>query len=255
MRRSRFFQSAALGVTVLSLLGLTAVARAQHTPDPYNIVGEYNLGYEDYMYSSYPNGAGFNSSQAYLQGRPGASRANQFQSYLQDLDGFGLGDTFGGRSRGRGGIGTPYYLAHRQFDEAFDRIYTPNAAPDETYRADQEARTKLYIEYLKERDPKKRAQLFRAYNQQSSRSARDLSIGSARAASRSRGASSPSPVTSALSSPRASQLLRPPASSSTTTGRGAAGSRGMTESPEDILDRPLRRPPARSEGSSPTSPR
>ena len=105
MRRPKLFPHvAAVGMAVLTALGLTAGARAQHTPDPYNIVGEGNLGYEDSMYSTYPNGAGFSSNQAILQGaRP--SRANTFQSYLDGLDGGGSDSLFGclvpGPRRGR----------------------------------------------------------------------------------------------------------------------------------------------------------
>ena len=190
MRRPKLFPHvAAVGMAVLTALGLPFTARAQHTPDPYNIVGEYNVGYEDSMYPTYPNGAGMSSNQAILQGRVGP-RANTFQSYLDGLDGGGLGSMFGSSYRSRGGAGVPYYRAHKEFDDAFDRIYTPNAAPDQAFRADQEARTKLYVEYLKEADPKKRAQLYRLYNQQSLRTARDSGAGSARAALRNRNSSS-----------------------------------------------------------------
>src|SRR5262249_26229415 len=91
---------------------------------------------------------------------------------------------FGAASRRGGTFAQPYFRAHRQFDEAFDRVYTPNATPDQTFQADQQARTKLYIEYLKEPDPKKRAQLYRAYTQQSLRAARDFGAGAARASQR-----------------------------------------------------------------------
>ena len=71
-------------------------------------------------------------------------------------------------SRGRGGI-EPYYRAHREFDQAFNRVYSPNEAADKTYYKDQQARTEKYLEYLREADPKKRAELYREYNQQSLR--------------------------------------------------------------------------------------
>jgi len=121
-------------------------------------------------------------------------RANTFQSYLDGLDGGGSGSLFGAANRSRGGIGVPYYRAHREFDDAFDRIYTPNAVPDQAFRADQETRTKLYVDYLKESDPKKRAQLYRLYNQQSLRTARDSGAGSTRAALRDRNVSSTATV-------------------------------------------------------------
>jgi hypothetical protein len=267
MRRPKLFPHVAIvGMAALTVLGLTAGARAQHTPDPYNIVGEGNLGYEDSMYSTYPNGAGFSSNQALLQGRAGASRANTFQSYLDGLDG-GRGDAlFGSSFRSRGGAGVPYYRAHKEFDDAFDRIYTPNAVPDETFRADQETRTKLYVEYLKEADPKKRAELYRQYNQASRRTARDSGAGSARAALRNRPEAAP--ATGA-----ATPTMRPPSSrvnmfripSRVPSPPGARG-RSVTppttsETPDEILDRATRPTPRRpltappSSSSFPSAPR
>jgi hypothetical protein len=255
MRRPKFFPHVAIvGIAVLASPGLTTAARAQHTPDPYNIVGEYNLGYEDSMYSTFPNAAGFSSNQAILQGSR-TSRTNTFQSYLDSMDGSGSDSLFGASSRGRSAIGVPYYRAHKEFDDAFDRIYTPNAAPDQAFRADQEARTKLYVEYLKESDPKKRAQLYRLYNQQSLRTARDSGAGSARAALRSRTGSSTPPATSATTRANAFRLPSRVAAPRT---RGTSPS-SASETPDDILDRAIRstRPPAGPSGSSsaPVTPR
>jgi hypothetical protein len=235
MRRSRFSRHAVvLGFALLVALGLGPKARAQHTPDPYNIVGEYNLGYEDYMYSNYPNGVGYVPNQGILQSRTATSRANQFQSYVEQLDGVGSGsDSFGTTYRGGGGI-QPYYRAHRQYDDVFNRVYAPNEAADKTYYADQEARTKKYLEYLKESDPKKRAQLYREYNRQSLRAARDIGSGSARAAYRSGiGASE-------RSTTKGSSLLRRPSSVPTPTNRPRATTTApdlSSETPEQILER------------------
>jgi hypothetical protein len=257
MRRPKLLAHVAVtGMAVLTALGLTAGARAQHTPDPYNIVGEYNLGYEDSMYSTYPNGAGFSPNQGILQS-PRPTRANTFQSYLDSIDGIGSDSFFGAGARGRGGVGVPYYRAHKEFDDAFDRIYSPNAVPDQAFRADQEARTKLYVEYLKESDPKKRAQLYRLYNQQSLRTARDAGAGSARSALRTRNGSSPSSATPPASRASAFRLpSRVPAPSSVP--RATRGS-SSSESPEDILDRAIRttKPRATPSGttSTPTAPR
>ena len=164
---------------------LAPTGRAQHTPDPYNIVGEYNLGYQDSMYANYPNGVGLSPNQGVLQGRSGVARSNQFQSYLEEpRRGRQRLGPFIPSGRGRGGI-EPYDRAHRQFDEAFNRVYAPNEAADKTYNADKNARTKKYLEYLKESDPKKRAQLYRAYNQANLRAVRDSGSGSTRAGQKS----------------------------------------------------------------------
>jgi hypothetical protein len=228
MRRPKFSRHAAVpGLALLMAFGLALSARAQHTPDPYNIVGEYNLGYENSIYATYPNGIGFTPNQGILQSRSATSRANQFQSYVEELDGVGSDmNSFGPASRG--GI-QPYYRAHRQFDEAFNRVYAPNGAADRTFYADQDARTKKYLEYLKESDPKKRAQLYREYNQQSLRSARDFGSGSTRAAYRSGAGASERSATTGSSS------LRRPSSLPSSSSRPRATT--PSETPEQILDR------------------
>jgi hypothetical protein len=241
-------------------LGLGGAAQAQHTPDPFNIVGEYNLGYQDYMYSTYPNGIGFSPNQGILLGnsRSGLSRANQFSSYIQELDGVGsYSDSLygpGTAARGRGGI-EPYYRAHHQFDEAFNRVYTPNDNADRTFEKDQKSRTEKYLEYLRESDPKKRAELYREYTQVSLRAMRDLGGGNARGAARGSGSTgtasgSPRSSSSAPAAPRAgartptSSLYRQPTSSSRVPSL-------ERETPEQILDRAERMDPA----NRPVSPR
>jgi len=232
MRRRTLFQHTGrlglvLGVAVLIGPRLAAPARAQHTPDPYNIVGEYNIGYENHMYATYPNAVGFTPNQAILQGqlRAGYSRANQFSSYIQELDGVGSGDSLTGfGSRAGGGI-QPYWRAHHQYDEAFQRVYTPNEAPDRTYYEDQKARTDKYLAYLRETDPKKRAKLYREYQNESLRAARDFSAGSTRAAYRNGLMSRPSAAPAAPDTFPSS-----PSSSAAPAGRSPARS-GVWTSP------------------------
>ena len=224
--------AAVLGLSLL----LVSSVRAQHTPDPYNIVGEGNLGYQDYMYSNYPNGIGYSPNQGVLQGRSGLSRANQFQSSIEELDGVGSGsDSFGSSNRIRGGI-APYYRAHRQFDEAFNRIYAPNDLADKTFRADQDARTKKYLEYLKESDPKRRAQLYREFNKESLRVARDLGSGSSRAATRANAADRSGSTTTGAGA--GSQLRRPSSTPASSRSRAASLTPdASSETPEDVLNR------------------
>src|SRR4051794_5189467 len=244
MRRPTLSRKASvLAMSLLIVPVLAPRASAQHTPDPYNIVGEYNLGYQDSMYAAYPNGIGFSPNQGVLQGqnRSGVARANQFQSYLDGLNGGGS-DTLSGR--GRGGI-EPYYRAHRQYDDAFSRVYSPNEAADKTYYADQDQRTKKYLEYLKESDPKKRAQLFREYNQESLKAARDFGAGSTRAAFRNgtadRAASSGTSAGAAARRP--SSLLSPSARSRVSAPASAAAPASApdasSETPDQVLERAL----------------
>lgn len=255
MRRPKVLRhAAALGLALLIAPGFVAPARAQRTPDPYNIVGDGNARFQDDIYANYPNGAGFSPNQGILQGRSGLSRSNQFQDYVNNLDGAGndSGSLFGPSTRGRGGI-TPYYRAHREFDQAFNRVYSPNEGADKTYYQDQRARTDKYLEYLREPDPKKRAQLFREYNQQSLQSARDSGSGSSRAALRggtseraSASASSSSPTAPRPSSTNGGNLLRrpssPPAASNRTrsllpSSPALAPGSSSSERPSQILDR------------------
>jgi hypothetical protein len=228
-----------LGLAVLMALGPGGAARAQHTPDPFNIVGEYNLGYQDSMYSTYPNGIGFSPNQGLLFGnnRSGLARANQFSRYIEELDGVGSGSNSlygpGSAARGQGGV-EPYYRAHRQFDEAFNRVYNPNDNADQTYTKDQKARTEKYLAYLRESDPTKRAQLYREYTQESQRALRDLRSGTSRGSGATGRSTSPASAVPRTSTPAAtrsgtrtptSSLYRPPLSSP------------LRETPQQILER------------------
>jgi hypothetical protein len=278
MRRPLFlWQAAILGLTVVFALSFDTGARAQRTPDPYNIVGDGNLGYQDYMYSVYPNGIGYSPNQGILQGnRSGQNRANQFSNYVQELDGVGSDSPYGPSTRGRGGI-EPYYKAHHQFDDAFNRVYTPNEAADKVYYKDQQSRTDKYLAYLRESDPKKRAMLYKEYTQESLRAARDIGSGSVRAASRGSAAPRPSASGSATgtslppSAPGSSNLAAPRPSSRTgasptrrpsaaSTARSGSASLALPETPDQILrraelmDRANRALPPSATPSRPTTP-
>ena len=89
-----------------------------------------------------------------------------------DDDEFGRGP--GSRASGPG---TPYYHAYRRFDSDFERNYRPNKEADKAFYNDQERRNTKYFEAVREKDPRKRAQLLRDYNLENLRSARTLSAG------------------------------------------------------------------------------
>jgi len=157
------------GLLGLSFFAWPPLATAQdHTADPYK---PYNSAYESYVYPSYPTN-GLMPNQSVLEGRAGGyGRANRFQDYMEGgEDDFGFG-------RSRSGAGVPYYSAYRQFDR-YGRDYdrgTQGASGDRAYHEDQQARQEKYLEYLRERDPKKRAELYREYTSESRKAARDLS--------------------------------------------------------------------------------
>ncbi len=70
-------------VAGLGLLGCLAPAPrawSQHTPDPFNGVGEYNAGLEPFLYATYPNAQGFFPNQGALGGRTGGLGASPTSS-------------------------------------------------------------------------------------------------------------------------------------------------------------------------------
>jgi hypothetical protein len=160
--------AAILGLAVGLALGFGLLcggqARAQgHTPDPYNIVGEYNRQYEPFMYATYPNTPGSQPNQDRLETRSGVRNANQFQNFLESPDEEGE-DLSRPTAPRQAGPGVPYYRANRQFDQEFQRNYRPNKIADQSFYAGQQQRNDKYFQALRETDPKKRVQLLREYN-------------------------------------------------------------------------------------------
>ncbi len=168
---------AALCLAAIPGVGSVRSAQAQHTPDPYNIVGEYNNQYEPYMYADYPNTPGMQPNQARLEGRTGGRSVNNFQNFL-DSENDDSGDNLNRSAAPRQtGPGTPYYKAYRRFDQEFQRTYRPNETADRGYYNDQDKRNDKYFQALREPDPQKRSKLLRDYNLDNMRAARDLSTG------------------------------------------------------------------------------
>jgi hypothetical protein len=161
-------------LTIAAVFGPANQALAQgHTPDPYNIVGEYNRQYEPYMYATVPTMPGTLPNQERLDPRSGLSGANRFQSYLENDD---ESDDFRRTGSSRlSGPGVPYYRANRQFDKEFQRNYRPNDVADRSYYTSQQQRNDMYFQALREPDPRKRAQLFREYNTEAMKASRSLS--------------------------------------------------------------------------------
>lgn len=166
---------AAWAVSLGFSLGLARTAWAQgHTPDPYNIVGEYNRQYEPYMYASVPNEVGVLPNQERLDARSGIRNANRFQSFLES-DGEDLEDLGRFTPARQAGPGVPYYRANRKFDREFQRNYRPNKAADQSFYESQQQRNDKYFQALREPDVRKRARLLREYNMENLRAARTMS--------------------------------------------------------------------------------
>ena len=128
-------------------------------PDPFR---PYNAQYDAFVFPIAPGpmDAGFNNGLP----RQGIRGANQFENYLNSLQGTGS----------HAGAGTPYYKANRAYDREFNRDYRPNREADAGFDTNQEMVTELYFRYLREKDPQKRAEIFRDYNRARSRADRDL---------------------------------------------------------------------------------
>jgi len=251
--RYRVRSAASLGLLAILLGLISPEANAQgHTPDPYNIVGEYNNQYEPYMYASQPTDGGVFPNQSRMMERSGVRASNRFQSFSDSLDGAEPDDAPAGALR-RSGAGTPYYRAYRQFDQDFDRLYRPNKDADSTFYTGVNQRNQKYFEAMRETDPRKRTQLLRDYNLDNMKAARGLSnnrntperepVTTRPGTSASRtgptaslttpgGRRVTSPVPSPAGRPRPRTTPRPPGRAPGAAGRATNGS-----SPDDVLKR------------------
>jgi hypothetical protein len=178
MIRSRNSSSGSSKSTVLRntalpfLLGvlLATAARGQgFGPDPFQ---PYNSQYAPFItpVAPGPMDYGYNSGMA-----RGIRGANQFENYLQSLE-----TSAAGARAGNAGVGVPHFQANRAYDREFDRLYQPNKAADKRFKANQASVNQWYFDYLREKDPKKRAEIFRNYNRERSRADRELELASPR---------------------------------------------------------------------------
>ena len=89
--------------------------------------------------------------------RMGNRNANQFQEFLNELQG-----------PSRGSAGTPYFRS--AVDSSFSqrlrdaREYRPNRASDLSFEETQQQLSEKYFAYFDEKDPKKRARLLKDYS-------------------------------------------------------------------------------------------
>jgi hypothetical protein len=172
MIRSRNSSSGSSKSTVLRntvlplLLGvlLATAARGQgFGPDPFQ---PYNSQYAPYITPVAPGPMDYGYNNGLARGIRGA---NQFENYLNSLQ-----TSAAGARAGNAGVGVPHFQANRAYDREFDRLYQPNKRADQRFEANQASVNQLYFEYLREKDPKKRAEIFRNYNRARSRADREL---------------------------------------------------------------------------------
>jgi hypothetical protein len=218
--RGNWLRSLLWGVAISSVLVAAHGARAQgFSPDPFR---PFNAQYDAYVYPIGPAGPGGDSRNPGY--RDGVRSANQFENYLQELQG-------ADRSRvERYGIGMPYYRS--AVDPRFlknDRDYVPNSKSSRSFEKTQQRITEKYLAFFEEHDPKKRAKLFRDYTRAQSNVSRLLATGRRTNASR---------VLAA-----AEEAVAP---------------RGAADEPEAMPARtraPRREAPATDDGTAPVSPR
>jgi hypothetical protein len=163
--RKRRLRSFLIGLGILAApLGASTVL-AQPI-DPFRPL---NSQYDAYRYPIGP--ASPDGGQSAPMALSGIRGANQFQNYLEELQG-------AGREGGdRAGIGTPYYRTaiDPRFDKDGSREYRPNRRTDATFEQTQALITEKYFAYFTEKDPKKRAELLRSFNRARSQVTRALS--------------------------------------------------------------------------------
>lgn len=146
---------------ILAFLAASALVGEAHAqgygPDPFR---PYNSQYDPYVYGVAPgalDGVGNPSIN-----RAGVRNANQFRSVVNELNGIGAGNR--------------HDQVNRRYDSEYGRVYRPNAKTDKNsdYESQRAQAADLYFQYLREKDPRKRAQLLREYNKAQSDTSRDL---------------------------------------------------------------------------------
>jgi hypothetical protein len=119
---------------------------AQNTYNPYE---PYNSQFREYA-----RPGGLNPFDAMPTNR---SQNSTYESEMDRL--IGGRETESGRSRDT----DRYYNAYRKYDEQFNRLYKPNQDVDKLYNQRKTSRETVYFKALREKDPKKKAEMMRAY--------------------------------------------------------------------------------------------
>lgn len=167
--RAHRLRSLLIGLAVLAVPTGASGVRAQGLgPDPFR---PYNRQYDPYTVPMSPADA---VPGQFVGGLPrsGIRGANQYQNYLEELQGASR------ESTERYGIGMPYYRS--AVDPSFvdpkgTRDYKPNRDADRSYEELQGQVMQKYLAYLTEKDPKKRAALLKDYNRSRGKFERVLS--------------------------------------------------------------------------------
>ncbi|RLS23855.1 MAG: hypothetical protein DWH73_04135 [Planctomycetota bacterium] len=122
------------------------LAMAQNTYNPYE---PYNNQYRDYA-----RPGGLDPFNAMPSNR---SQNSNFESEMDRM--LGGRETQSGKSRDS----DRYYNAYRKYDDQFKRLYKPNQDVDKLYNERKTSRESVYFKALREKDPKKKSEMMRAY--------------------------------------------------------------------------------------------
>jgi hypothetical protein len=168
LTRAHWLRSLFTGLAiVVAPAGASTLWAQGYGPDPFR---PYNRQYDPYTYPLGPATPEAGQSGA-AASRSGVRGANQFQNYMEELQGATRQGTE------KYGIGMPYYRS--SVDSSYDpngtREYRPNHKADRSYDQTQDLVTRKYLAYFTERDPKKRAALLKDYNQTHGKISRALS--------------------------------------------------------------------------------
>jgi hypothetical protein len=163
--RNRWLRSLLAGLGILAAPVGASTVWAQPI-DPFR---PFNSQYDAYRYPIGP--ATPEGGQSAPMALSGVRGANQYQDYLNELQGTG------GAGVEHYGIGMPYYRSavDPSFGRDGSREYRPNRKTDETFERTQALITEKYFAYFTEKDPKKRAELLRNFNRARSQVTRALS--------------------------------------------------------------------------------
>jgi hypothetical protein len=163
--RNRWLRSLLAGLGILAAPVGASTVWAQPI-DPFR---PFNSQYDAYRYPIGP--ATPEGGQSAPMALSGVRGANQYQDYLNELQGTG------GAGIEHYGIGMPYYRSavDPSFGRKGDREYRPNSRTDRSFEQTQALITEKYFAYFTEKDPKKRAELLRDYNRTRSKVTRALS--------------------------------------------------------------------------------
>ena len=155
-----------LALPLAGSLAPEALAQSGFGADPYR---PYNQQYDSFVFPIAPGEGGGVVPSAGAMDRAGMSRANRFQDYMN-------------------GVTNSDYRTQRRLDPRSDESaqYRPNRKVDEEsgYNKKQEMVSEAYFAYIREKDPRKRAELLKEYQKIQAKPTKEFALAAKRKAAR-----------------------------------------------------------------------